>query len=83
MNKTSEFHDDERMLSRALPNQARTLFVPVGIAEGLANIQLILCEEIKTEIQAVKKSIATIPIDDVQRKITEGHYPARRKNDQA
>ena len=54
-----------------LPNQAKTLFAPVGMAEDLAKIQLILCKEIKTEIQAVKESIATIPFDDVQRKITE------------
>ena len=45
--------------------------MPVGIAEDLAGIQLILCEEIKTEIQAVKESIATIPFNDVQGKITE------------
>ena len=58
-------------VEQSLPNQAKTLFAPVGIAEDLARIQLILCEEIKTEIQAVKESIATIPFDDVQRKITE------------
>ena len=58
-------------VEQSLPNQAKTLFAPVGIAEDLVNIQLILCEEIKTEIHAVKKSIATIPFDDVQRKITE------------
>ena len=54
-----------------LPNQAKILFAPVGMAEDLAKIQLILCKEIKTEIQAVKESITTIPFDDVQRKITE------------
>ena len=42
-------------VKQSLPNQAKTLFVPVGIAEDLARIQLILCEEIKTEIQAVKE----------------------------
>ena len=47
------------------------MFAPVGMAEDLARIQLILCEEIKTEIQVVKESIATIPFDDVQRKITK------------
>ena len=58
-------------VEQSLPNQAKTLFAPVGIAEDLARIQLILCEEIKTEIQAVKESIATIPFNDVQGKITE------------
>ena len=58
-------------VEQSLPNQARTLFAPVGIAEDLAKIQLILCEEIKTEIHAVKESITTLLFDDVQRKITE------------
>ena len=58
-------------VKQSLPNQVKTLFAPVGIAEHLARIQLILCEEINTEIQAVKKTFAAIPFDDVQRKITE------------
>ena len=58
-------------VEQSLPNQTKTLFAPVGIAEDLARIQLILCEEIKTEIQAVKESITTIPFDDVKRKIAE------------
>ena len=70
VNKTSSSMMKNEV-EQGLPNQAKTLFAPVSIAEGLANIQLILCEEIKTEIQAVKESIATIPFDDVQRKITE------------
>ena len=39
---------------QTLLNQAKTLFASIGIAEDLAKFQLILCEEIKTEIQAVK-----------------------------
>ena len=70
VNKTSDFMMMNNV-EQSLPNQAKTLFVPVGIAEDLARIQLIMCEKIKTEIQAVKKSIAAIPFDDVQRKITE------------
>ena len=70
VNKTSGSMMKNKV-EQSLPNQAKTLFAPVGIAEGLARIQLILCEEIKTEIQAVKVSITTIPFDDVQRKITE------------
>ena len=58
-------------VEQCLPTQAKTLFVPIGMAEDLAKIQLILCKEIKTEIQAMKESITTIPFDDVQRKITE------------
>ena len=67
VNKTSGSMMKNKV-EQSLPNQAKTLFAPVGIAEDLVNIQLILCEEIKTEIQAVKESIATIPFDDVQRK---------------
>ena len=70
VNKTSSSMMKNEV-EQSLPNQAKTLFAPVGIAEDLARIQLILCEEIKTEIQAVKKSIAAIPFDDRQRKITE------------
>ena len=70
VNKTSSSMMKNEV-EQSLPNQVKTLFAPAGIVEDLANIQLILCEEIKTEIQAVKESIATIPFDDVQRKITE------------
>ena len=49
-------------VEQSLPNQAKTLFAPVGIAEELARIQLILCEEIETEIQAVKRIHCCHPI---------------------
>ena len=68
VNKTSD-PMKKNEVEQSLPNQAKTLFAPVGIAEGLARIQLILCEEIKTEIQAVKVSITTIPFIDVQGKL--------------
>ena len=60
-----------KRVEQGLPNQALTLFAPVGMAEDLTKVQLILCNEIKTELKAVKESIAAIPFDDVQRKITE------------
>ena len=41
------------------------------MAEDLTKAQLILCNEIKTELKAVKESIAAISFDDVQRKVTE------------
>ena len=69
-NKASGFMMKNKA-EQSLPNQSKTLFAPIGIAEDLARIQLILCEEIKTEIQAVKESITTIPFDDVQRRIAE------------
>ena len=58
-------------VEQGLPNQALTLFAPVGMAEDLTKVQLILCNEIKMELKAVKESIAAIPVDDVQRKVTE------------
>ena len=54
-----------KRVERGLPNQALTLFVPVGMVEDLTKVQLILCNEIKTELKAVKESIAAIPFDDV------------------
>ena len=60
-----------KRVEQGLPNQALTLFAPVGMAEDLTKVQLILCKEIKTELKAVKESIAAIPFDDVQRKVTE------------
>ena len=58
-------------VEQSLPNQPLTLFAPIGMAEDLTKVQLILCNEIKTELKAVKEYIAAIPIDDVQRKVTE------------
>ena len=49
-----------KRVEQGLPNQAITLFAPIGMAEDLTKVQLILCNEIKTEIQAVKNIITTI-----------------------
>ena len=48
-----------------------TLFLPIGMAEDLAKIQLILCNEVKTEIQAVKNIITTFPFEEMQRNLSE------------
>ena len=74
--RTSESYNTSGSMMRkrveqSLPNQALTLFTPVGMAEDLTKVQLILCNEIKTELKAVKESIAAISFDDVQRKVTE------------
>ena len=60
-----------KRVEQGLPNQALILFAPVGMAEDLTKVQLIQCNEIKTELKAVKESIAAIPFDDVQRKVPE------------
>ena len=58
-------------VEQGLPNQAMSLFAPIGMAEDLAKIQLILCNEIKTEIQAVKNIITTFPFEEMQRNFPE------------
>ena len=52
-----------RRIEQGLPNQAITLFVPIGMAEDLTKVQLILCKEIKTEIQEVKNIITSFPFE--------------------
>ena len=49
-------------VEQSLPKQVLTLFAPVGMAEDLAKVQLVLCNEIKTELKAVKESIASYSI---------------------
>ena len=44
-----------RRIEKGHPNQAFTLFAPLGMAEDLTKIQFTLCNEIKTELQAVKR----------------------------
>ena len=70
-NYNTSFSMMRKRVEQSLPNQALTLFAPVGMAEDLTKVQLILCNEIKTELKAVKESIAAIPFDEVQRKVTE------------
>ena len=40
-----------KKIKQGQPCQAITLFAPIGMAEDLTKVQLILCKEIKTEIQ--------------------------------
>ena len=56
-----------RRIEQGLPSQAITLFAPIGMAEDLTKVQLILCKEIKTEIQEVKNLITAIPHEEIQR----------------
>ena len=60
-----------RRIEQGLPNQAITLFSPIGMAEDLTKVQLILCKEIKTEIQEVKNLITAIPHEEMQRNFSE------------
>ena len=60
-----------RRVEQGLPNQAITLFMPTGMLEDLTKVQLILCNEIKTEIQEVKNIITTFPFEEMQRNFSE------------
>ena len=60
-----------RRVEQGQPNQALTLFAPLGMAEDLTKVQLILCKEIKAELQTVKETIANIPFEALQKDISE------------
>ena len=66
-----------RRIEQGLPSQAITLFAPIGMAEDLTKVQLILCKEIKTEIQEVKNLITAIPHEEIQRKLFKPSHTAR------
>ena len=61
----------KKRVEQGLPNQVSTLFAPVSMAEDLTKVQLILCSEVKTELQEVKESITAIPFVEIQRNVTE------------
>ena len=60
-----------RRVEQGLPNQALTLFAPVGIVEDITKVQLILCKESKAELQTVKETIANIPFVALQKDVSE------------
>ena len=60
-----------RRFEEGKPNQALTLFAPVGMAEDLTKTQLILCSELKTELETVKESIAAIPFQELNKQVNE------------
>ena len=61
----------KRRIEQGLPSPAITLFAPIGMAEDLTKVQLILCREIKSEIQEVKSLITSIPHDKILQNFTE------------
>ena len=56
-----------RRIEEGHSNQAFTSFAPIGMAEDLTKIQYTLCNEIKTELQAVKESVTAIPFTDLKK----------------
>ena len=60
-----------RRVEQGLPTPAITLFAPIAMAEDLTKVQLILCKEIKSEIQEVKNLITSIPHSKLLQNFTE------------
>ena len=61
----------KRRIEDGKPNQAVTLFAPVGVAEDLSKTQYLLCGEIKQELKLLKESIAAIPFQELTKQIQE------------
>ena len=60
-----------KRVEQGLPNQEIIVFAPIGMAEDLTKVELIMCNEIKTEIPAVKNIITTFPFEKMQRNFFE------------
>ena len=60
-----------KRIEQGLPSSAITLFAPIGMAEDLTKVQLILCREIRSEVQEVKILITSIPHDKILQNFTE------------
>ena len=61
----------KRRIENGKPNQAVTLFSPVGVAEDLSKTQYLLCGEIKKELKLLKESITAIPFQKLTKQIQE------------
>ena len=61
----------KRRIEDGKPNQAVTLFAPVGVAEDLSKTQYLLCGEIKQELILLKESITAIPFQELTKQIQE------------
>ena len=61
----------KRRIEDGRPNQALTLFAPVGVAEDLSQTQYILCGEMKQELKILKEPIAAIPFQELNKQIQE------------
>ena len=61
----------KRRIEEGDPNQAITLFAPIGMAEDLTKIQLTLCNEIKAELKVVKEAVSAIPFAGLKQTFVE------------
>ena len=61
----------KRRIEDGKPNQAVTLFAPVGVAKDLPKTQYLLCSEIKQELKLLKESITAIPFQELTKQIQE------------
>ena len=64
-----------RRVEQGLPSQAITLFAPIGMTEDLTKVLLIMCKEIKTDIQEVKDLLTTIPHEETQKNFSNLAIP--------
>ena len=61
----------KRRIEDGRPNQAVTLFAPVGVAKDLSKTQYILCGKIKQEHNFLKESIPAIPFQELNKQIQD------------
>ena len=60
-----------RRVEQGLPTPAITLFAPIGMAEDMSTIILILCKELKSDIQEVKNLVTSLPNEKILQTLTE------------
>ena len=59
----------KKRIENGKPNQAVTLFAPVGVAEDLSKTQYLQCGEIQEKLKLLKQSIAEIPFQELTKQI--------------
>ena len=60
-----------RRVEQGLPTPAITLFAPIGMAEDLSSIILVLCKELKSDIKEVKNLVTSLPNEKILQTLTE------------
>ena len=60
-----------RRVEQGLPTPAITLFAPIGMAEDMSTIILLLCKELKSGIKEVKDLVTSLPNEKILQALTE------------
>ena len=58
-------------VEQGLPTPAITLFAPIGMAEDMSTIILLLCKELKSGIKEVKDLVTSLPNEKILQALTE------------